>query len=98
MQSYRDTYRTKDKQADYTFSFEEQSDGTWRAYIVSQPSYQGRAEGAHDTHRLTDNGRRYVCWDKPVRSFADMKKIAAAWADCTQFYITHGRFPGPADV
>lgn len=47
-------YRTKDGRADYEFSFEQQRNGEWRAYIVSQPSYRGRSTSLYDTHRLRD--------------------------------------------
>ena len=83
-------YRTKDGQADYGFSIERQGDGSWRAYIERQPSYQGRADDAHSTHRLSDNGRQFVCWDKPLRSEADAKTVCALWADATQQYIRNG--------
>lgn len=84
-------YRTRDGRADYGFSFERQSNGTWRAYIESQPPYCGRATDAHSTHRLSDGGRRYVCWDSPVRSYEDAKRVGALWADKTQEYIRTGR-------
>lgn len=85
-------YRTKDARADYGFSFEKQSDGTWRAYIVSQPSYGSRNTSAHATHRLTSGGRHYVCWTRPLYSEEDARQVAAKWADCTQTYIRTGRF------
>lgn len=84
------SYRTKDGRADYRFSFEEQSDGSWRAFIVSQPSYNGRDEGAHSTHRLTDGGRRYICWTRSLWSLSDAQSVAALWADATQNYIRYG--------
>jgi hypothetical protein len=83
-------YRTKDGRADYEFSFEQEWNGDWRAYIVSQPSYGSRATDAHSTHRLTDHGRRYVCWDSPIRSRADLKSVVALWSDRTQDYIRYG--------
>jgi hypothetical protein len=83
-------YRTSDGQADYKFSFEEQSDGTWRAYIENQPSYCGRATEASITHRLSDGDRKYVCWSKPLDSLESAKKVAALWADGTQKYIRTG--------
>lgn len=84
-------YRTRDGRADYGFSIERQSGGTYRAYIVTQPSYGSRATGAHDTHRLTDSGgRTYVCWTRSLRSEADARAVAAAWADATQEYIRTG--------
>lgn len=83
-------YRTEDGQADYQFSFEEQNDGTWRAYIVSQPDYDGRPSNGHATHRFTDGPRHYVCWSKPLRSEKEARAVAAAWADATQKYIRNG--------
>lgn len=85
-------YRTKDNEQDYEFSFEQQADGSWRAYIVRQPSYDGRPDGSHPTHRLSNGGRRYVCWDRPIRTLDEMKTVAALWADCTQNYRKNGRF------
>lgn len=84
-------YRTKDGRADYGFDFERQGDGSWRVYIQSQPPYMGRDTDAHSTHRYDDNGRKYICWDRPIRSFEDAKRIAATWADRTQKYIRYGR-------
>lgn len=84
-------YRTKDRRADYEFSFERQTGGDWRAYILDQPSYGSRDEGADATHRYTDNGRHYICWNRAIRSEADVHKVAALWADCTQEYIRSGK-------
>ena len=83
-------YRTKDGLADYQFRIEELSDGTWRAYIVSQPSYRDRDTGLHATHRLTDGGRYYVCWDRRLRSEHESREVSAVWADATQQYIRSG--------
>ena len=91
MRRHRAYYRTSDGAADYLFSFEEQSDGTWRAYIEQQPSYRGRPTDAHSTHRLSDGGRKYVCWTRPLRSLEEAKQVAALWADKTQEYIRTGR-------
>lgn len=84
-------YRTKDGLADYGFSFEQQVNGGWRAYIQSMPSYGSRNTGLHATHRLTDSGRYYVCYDPAPRSEADVRKVAALWANLTQEYIKTGR-------
>lgn len=83
-------YRTKDGRADYEFSFEQRS-GSWRAYIVSQPSYGSRSTDARRTHRLTDtDGRKYVCWDRPLPTLQAAKSVAAEWSDRTQDYIRYG--------
>lgn len=83
-------YRTKDGLADYLFSFEQESDGTWRAYILDQPDYRGRPDDCHSTHRLTDGGRHYVCWTRPLHSEREAREVAALWADKTQRYIRFG--------
>ena len=83
-------YRTSDGRADYRFIFEEQPDATWRAYIEDQPSYRDRAADSHSTHRLSDGGRKYVCWTTPLRSLEEAKQVAALWADKTQEYIRTG--------
>jgi hypothetical protein len=84
-------YRTKDGRADYRFSIERQPDGSYRAYIRSQPSYRGRCEHPACTHRSRDDwGRRYVCWTRKLWSEADAHKVASMWADCTQEYIRTG--------
>ena len=84
-------YRTKDGIADYGFSIERQPDGTYRAFIVSQPGYGSRPTGAHETHRLTARGRYYVCWNHPLRTEEEAKTVAALWADASQEYIKNGR-------
>lgn len=91
MRRYGSYYRTSDGLADYRFIFEEQSDGTWRAYIEEQPSYRGRPTDTHSTHRLSDGDRKYVCWTDPLRSLEEAKQVAALWADATQQYIRTGR-------
>ncbi len=84
-------YRTKDGKADYGFSIERQSDGNFRAYIVSQPGYGSRDTCLHATHRLIDGDRYYVCWAGTLATEAQARQVAALWADCTQKYIQRGR-------
>ena len=91
MSKYRKYYRSSDGCADYEFSFEEQSDGTWRAYIEDQPSYHGRSEDAHSTHRLSSWGRKYICWTHPLETVDEAMQVAALWSDKTQDYIRSGR-------
>ena len=83
-------YRTKDGQNDYLFSFEKQSNGTWKAFILNQPSYGGRATDNHSTHRLQDGSRKYVCWTDPLETLEDARTVASLWADATQEYIKNG--------
>ena len=74
----------------YEFSFEKQSDGSIRAYITRQPSYGSRDTDPHKIHRNRDGSRYYVCWDTPLRSLDDAKKVAAEWAKRTDRYIRSG--------
>ncbi len=90
-------YRTKDGRADYGFQLVTLSNGTERAYITSQPSYQGRDDSSHPTHRLTDEGGRLcVSWNPGLKDRAVMKRIIALWAEYTQDYINSGKDFGPA--
>jgi hypothetical protein len=87
----RVTYRAKDEEGDYEFSFEEQANGEWRAFILAQPSYQSRDRSLLATHRLVDErGRYYVCWTVPIWSVDVLRKVAALWSDRTQRYIKDG--------
>lgn len=83
-------YRTKDGLTDYQFSFEQESDGTWRAYLLTNVNYRGRSDGCHETHRLRAGARYYVCWTNPLISESDARAVAAIWADMTQRYIRFG--------
>lgn len=87
----RDTYRTKDGRADYTYSFEQQPNGTWRVYIENQPGYGERLESGETTHRYADGTRKYICWTAPIKTESDARKIAEQWADLTQRYIHTGQ-------
>lgn len=96
-QTERFSYRTKDGKGNYVFELKTMLDGTERAYILSQPTYQGRRETPHSTHRCTDasNGSLYVDWYPPVCSRNIIKEIAKLFADCTQEYIKTGKRFGP---
>lgn len=74
----------------YAFSFEIQPGGDWRVYILQQPGYGGREEDAHSTHRLSDGGRRYICWSTIIPSLEQAKQVAAMWADATEKYVCDG--------
>lgn len=85
-------YRTKDAREDYEFSFEQQRNGSWRAYIVSQPPYGSRSTDPNKVHRLTDarDGRKYVCWNREIWSRDDLEWVVSNWCDKTQDYIKYG--------
>ena len=83
-------YRCEDGRTDYVFEFASLTDGTWRVYILDGPRYRSRDTGLHATHRLTDNGRYYVCWTHPLRSEQEARQVAKLWAEKTQEYIRTG--------
>lgn len=84
-------YRTSDGEADYWFSVERQSNGEYWSFIVSQPSYRGRAADCHSTHRLSAGGRHYICWLPQPTSVPAAERIIAHWSDRTQRYIKTGK-------
>lgn len=83
-------YRTLDGQADYGFAFERRPGG-WRIYILEQPSYRNRATDDHSTHRLSDEGRRFICWAGHLSTEREARQVARQWADLTQRYIRTGQ-------
>ena len=88
---YVGTYRTKSGRHYFRWSFEEQSDGEVRIFIVSQPNYQGRDEGAHETHRYgLGSGRPNICYEPAPDNLADAIEVAKAWAERTEKYIRYG--------
>ena len=76
---------------EYQFNYKKVN-GEWRAYILRMPSLGSRSSGSSDTHRLYDNGKAYICWDRPVRSLKGVQAISRVWADNIQEYISTGRF------
>jgi hypothetical protein len=89
--AYVGRYRTESGRYCFSWSFEEQSDGEVRIYIVSQPSYGGRSSGAHETHRYgLGSGRPWVCFEPPPSSREDAIEVAKAWAERTEQYILWG--------
>ncbi len=65
-------------------------DGEWRAYIRSQPSYGGRSQDLHSTHRHRDSRGYYVCWTEPIESREECEAVAKAWSRGTDRYIRTG--------
>jgi len=87
-------YTTRDKTRVIQFGFTRSGPGAagWRAYILSPINYRGRASDGHTSHRYHDdiNKLYYVCWDPEPATFAEMKSIAAMWAELTHDYIRTG--------
>ena len=56
--------------ASSTFTYRQKS-GVWRAYFNSEPPSR--------THVLHDSDGYYVCWDMPLRTEADARRVAEHW-------------------
>lgn len=67
--------------------------GSWRAYIIRHPSFNGRDEALAVTHRYrdTDNNMYYVCWDTPIIQIKDIQNVSRFWADNILEYIATGK-------
>ncbi len=78
---------------DFKFRFV-QSDSAVEIFIEEQPSYAGRSDDQHTTHRLeTDQGTK-ICWTGQITTLADAKKVCAAWCFYTERYVLTGqKFP-----
>lgn len=83
-----DRHGRSDKE--YRFNYKKVGD-SWRAYILKMPSLGNRDASGIVTHRLYDNGRPYVCWNRSVNTLKDMQTISKVWADKIQEYIATGK-------
>jgi len=65
---------------------------SWRAYILSSPSYGNRSTGLHDTHRYFDNDKNlyYVCWTVALKRLEEIIEVSRVWARETAKYIDTG--------
>ena len=77
------------KNGKYKFEFIKKN-GSWRAYILEMPDFEGRDTSCSITHRLTDGDRKYVCVRDSVPTKERMKEIAKFWANKEQNYIKTG--------
>ena len=85
------TYRAKYGKEEMTFRFElRETPGCWRIYIRQQPGYRRRSTTAHATHRLSDNGNHYICWQGRIQTKDEAEAVAKLWADKTAAYIVMG--------
>lgn len=76
--------------AGYKFHYRKVN-GSWRAYIIEQPSYGLRDPDPYVTHRLCDsNGDWYVCWSTVIATEEECRSVADHWASCTDKYIASG--------
>lgn len=87
-----DTYITP-QGTEFEFGFDFK-DGNYVIHILNQPSYNGRPDGGHETHRLSLNGGHVICWTGAMPTLLIAKTIAGLWADHTENYILTGEpFP-----
>lgn len=84
-------YRTADGQGVYVFSFKKIRWRDWRVYVEVEPPYGNRVSCSCATHRLSDGGKKYICWSTRIKSLDKAKQIAALWAESTQEYIKTGK-------
>lgn len=89
--AYKGTYRTKSGGSYFSFSYEQQRNGEVRAYITSQPSYQGRATDAHSTHRYGVGSRPYICFGSTPTNLSAAVEGSKTWAERTERYIRTGK-------
>ena len=80
-------YRTKDGTAYYKFGYV-QVGNHFVIDILEQPSYNGRDESTHVSHRV---GKK-ICINPSYapKTIEKAKDISADWAELTHIYITRG--------
>lgn len=87
------TYRTKDGSAFYKFRYVDLG-GKFEIDILEQPSYSGRADSAHVTHKLpSDRGGEKICiasGSEPT-GIEGAQNISMQWAELTHNYIKTGK-------
>ena len=76
----------------FTFNYCQLPDNSWRAYITSMPSLNGRPSSGTITHRLWDGENKpYVCWNTDLYALSDIQNVSKFWADCIVEYIATGK-------
>ena len=87
------TYRTKDGEAYYKFSYH-QTDYGYEIDIHQQPSYQTRNKDLITTHRLPSNrdAEYSICvtLEYYPQNLEDAQKLSMEWAELTHTYIKTG--------
>ena len=74
----------------FAFQIEYTSLNGYRAYIIQAPPYGIRSDSLMATHRLTDNGRYYICWSEKIWDLQELKRVIALWCYATVMYIADG--------
>lgn len=90
-QSFFFSPKGEEKGEQFQFSFEQDSNSHYKAFILKSPSYNGREEGAVPTHRLSQGSRSYVCWEgDPISDLNVMMVVCGMWAEATMIYARDG--------
>ncbi|MBT3380511.1 MAG: hypothetical protein HN742_00125 [Lentisphaerae bacterium] len=78
----------------FHFTVMKRSDGEYRVYIDTQPSYpSGRSTSGHSTHRYgLGSSRPHICYEPPPRTLKDARTVAESWARHTARYMGTGRW------
>lgn len=84
-------YYSLDGTAAFRFSFEAQPSGGVKIFVLQQPDYGGRDQGALATHRHTEAGRFYICFEPLPRTSEDARQVARAWSELTLRYVRTGQ-------
>lgn len=78
----------------FTFAFVPWPTEKHRIYILKSPSYRGRSNGAHETHRFHDStlNRHFICINSSAYpdTLTDARELALMWAQATARYIDTG--------
>lgn len=87
------TYRTKDGEAYYKFSYH-QTDNGYEIDIHEQPSYGKRSSNLVTSHRLTSkrDTEYQICVSLEYypQNLEDAQKLSMEWAELTHAYIKTG--------
>lgn len=89
------TYKTRNGNGIYKFGFR-QVGRRVEVDIDATPSYNGRSDDWHSTHRLSSPSAKTgtkICFTNPdgVRTLEQAQKYAQGWAESTQDYIEKGK-------
>jgi len=87
------TYRTKDGDAYFQFSYHETADG-FEIDIHSNPDYRENDSGSHTAHWLPSSREadRMICIKREFypKTLKDAQDFSMAWAELTWTYIKTG--------
>lgn len=64
--------------------------GEWRTYILRMPSFNGRSEDLHLTHRYKKDNTYWICYDPQPSTLEGAQSISRVWSDRELEYISTG--------